>query len=90
LEEPDDQFGIYLHAVITDQALLPESIHEFTYFKRVVPTISAKVDWLTFRGESDFDSFFICPNSNSTRQSPFTEIEELIYQVFLDPDNSRK
>ncbi len=36
---------------------------------RVVPTISAKVDWLTFRGESDFDSLVMSPNSNKTRAS---------------------
>ncbi len=36
---------------------------------RVVPTISARVDWLTFRGESDFDSLVISPNNNKTRAS---------------------
>jgi hypothetical protein len=33
---------------------------------RVVPTISAKVDWLTFSGYSGFDSLMICPNSSRT------------------------
>jgi len=36
---------------------------------RVVPTISAKVDWLTFSGECDFDSLDMSPNSNKTRAS---------------------
>jgi hypothetical protein len=35
----------------------------------VVPTISAKVDWLTFKGLSGFDSLIIRPNSNRTRAS---------------------
>src|SRR6202035_3954324 len=39
---------------------------------RVVPTISAKVAWLTFRGRSGFDSLIICPNSNKTRASRFS------------------
>src|SRR5580704_11718863 len=40
--------------------------------ERVVPTISAKVAWLTFRGRSGFDSLIICPNSNRTRASRFS------------------
>ena len=57
----------------------------------MVPTISVRVDWLTFRLCSGFDSLVICPNSNRTRASqPFAEIEELIYQIFLYPNNPRK
>src|ERR1700733_248717 len=39
---------------------------------RVVPTISARVPWLTFRGFSGFDSFVICPNNKRTRASRFS------------------
>ena len=39
---------------------------------RVVPTISARVAWLTFRGFSGFDSLVICPNNNKTRASRFS------------------
>jgi hypothetical protein len=69
LQEADDQGAIYLQdaVVVGDEAFLPEPIHEFTYPCAGVPTISARVAWLTFRGYSGFDSLVICPNSNRTR-----------------------
>jgi hypothetical protein len=58
---------------------------------RVVPTISARVAWLTFRGCSGFDSFiYLSKQQQNACQSLFAEIEELIYQVFLDSNNSGK
>ena len=57
----------------------------------MVPTISAKVDWLTFSGYSGFDSLIILPKQQQNlRQSPLAEIEELIDQVFLDSNNPGK
>jgi hypothetical protein len=51
---------VYLQgAVVADEALLPDFISLLT-LAQVVPTISAKVDWLTFRGDSAFDSLLIC------------------------------
>ena len=51
LQKSTDKCAIYLQAaVIADEAFLLKSIHEFTYPLRVVPTISARVAWLTFRG----------------------------------------
>jgi hypothetical protein len=70
LQEGGEQSAIALQAavVLTNPFFLNTFINLLT-LARVVPTISAKVDWLTFSGYSGFDSLIICPNSSRTRAS---------------------
>jgi hypothetical protein len=92
LEEPDDPLRIYLHAaVITDQALLPESVHEFTYSWAggTNHLRQGRLAHLQGRVRLRFPRY-LPEQQQHTRQPPFAEIEKLIYQVFLDSDNPRK
>ena len=73
LQEGIDQCAIYLQtAVVVDEPFFLNAYINLLTLARVVPTISARVAWLTFRGFSGFDSLVICPNNNSARASRFS------------------